>query len=162
MIAMPEVAVGWYKAPLKMLHNDNFSSSFDAWQDMDKQLCLQLINRLFTIDPDIPLTYTAWNVHAWIPFSPNVPNLKHFSNRTGPFIPTHHTIPPMQTRATRQPLAMHLTKIAAPWKSQKANPMSGMQSVWTPCQCLLLNSPKQSRATIHLQVERQQTHIQQA
>src|SRR5882724_21741 len=44
MIAMPKVAVGWYEHHSRILHYERFSSSFDVWQDMDKQLQMQFIN----------------------------------------------------------------------------------------------------------------------
>jgi len=36
MIAMLEVTVGWYEPHSRMLCDDCFSPSFDAWRDMDK------------------------------------------------------------------------------------------------------------------------------
>ena len=69
----------------------------------------------------VPPTYTSWNTHVWIHFLPDMPNLNRFSNHTGLFIPTPHTIPPTQTQATRQPLTMHHMKnhsTMAKWKSQ--------------------------------------------
>ena len=51
LITTPEVAVGWYEHHSRMLRDKHFSSSFDAWRNMDKQLRTQFINRPFIIDP---------------------------------------------------------------------------------------------------------------
>jgi len=63
MIAMPEVVLGWYKHHSRMLHDKHFSSSFEAWRDMDRQLRTQFINRPFTVDPDSS-TYIHLLEHA--------------------------------------------------------------------------------------------------
>jgi len=54
IIATADVAVGWYEHHSRMLRDDKFLASFDAWQDMDKQLHTQFIARPFTIDPYSP------------------------------------------------------------------------------------------------------------
>ena len=56
MVLSPEVAVGWYEHHSKMLQDQKFSASFEAWQDMDKQLCMQFIDNPFIVDP-MCLTY---------------------------------------------------------------------------------------------------------
>jgi len=51
LITTPEVVVGWYEHHSRMLHDKHFLSSFNAWHNMDKQLCMKFINRPFVIDP---------------------------------------------------------------------------------------------------------------
>jgi len=51
MVSCPEVAVGWYKHHSKMLQDQKFSTSFEAWHNMDKQLCTQFIDSPFIVDP---------------------------------------------------------------------------------------------------------------
>jgi len=51
IIATPDVAVGWYEHHSRMLRDDKFNAFFDAWWDMDKQLCSQFITCPFQIDP---------------------------------------------------------------------------------------------------------------
>jgi len=52
MIVTPNVAVGWYEHHSRMLHDECFSTAFNAWHNMDKQLHTQFINCPFTIDPE--------------------------------------------------------------------------------------------------------------
>ena len=54
LVSTPEVVLGWHEHHSRMLHDEHFSSSFDAWCDMDKQLCPQFISHLFNIDPTSP------------------------------------------------------------------------------------------------------------
>ena len=51
IVAMPEVAVGWYEHHLQMLHDQKILASFEAWRSMDKQLCTQFIEDPFVVDP---------------------------------------------------------------------------------------------------------------
>jgi len=51
IIVTPDVAVGWYKHHSRMLRDDKFTAFFDAWCNMDKQLCMQFIIRPFQIEP---------------------------------------------------------------------------------------------------------------
>jgi len=51
MVSSPEVAVGWYEHHSKMLQDQKNSASFKAWHNMDKQICTQLIDSPFVMDP---------------------------------------------------------------------------------------------------------------
>src|SRR5882724_3722534 len=51
IISLPEVAVGWYEHHSKMLQDQKFLASFEAWQDMDRQLHTQFIDNLFIVNP---------------------------------------------------------------------------------------------------------------
>jgi len=57
MVSSPEVAVGWYKHHSRMLQDQSFSASFEAWHSMDKQLHLQFIDDPFVVDPTC-MTYS--------------------------------------------------------------------------------------------------------
>jgi len=50
-MSSPEVALGWNEHHSKMLQDEKFSASFEAWHDMDRQLCMQFIDNPFIIDP---------------------------------------------------------------------------------------------------------------
>jgi len=57
IITSLEVAVGWYEHHAKMLQDQKFLASFEAWHDMDRQLHTQFIDNLFIVDPT-STTYT--------------------------------------------------------------------------------------------------------
>jgi len=57
IIASPQVAVGWYEHHSKMLQDQKFSASFEAWHDMDRQLHIQFIDNPIVVDP-MCTTYT--------------------------------------------------------------------------------------------------------
>jgi len=57
LISSLEVAVGWYEHHAKMLQDQNFSASFEAWCSMDRQLHTQFIEDPFVVDP-ICTTYS--------------------------------------------------------------------------------------------------------
>jgi len=80
--------VGWYEHHSRMLHNEHFSSSFDAWCDMDKQLCMQFINRPLIID-QTDLTYMHL-LECVRMDSPTVPSHNKCLSHTIPFRPTCH------------------------------------------------------------------------
>ena len=51
LISSPEVTVSWHEHHSKMLQDQKISLSFDAWQDMDRQLHMQFVEDPFIIDP---------------------------------------------------------------------------------------------------------------
>ena len=57
IISSPEVAVRWYENHSKMLQDQKFSASFEAWRDMDRQLHTQSVDSPFMVDPT-STTYT--------------------------------------------------------------------------------------------------------
>ena len=57
MISSPEVVFGWHEHHAKMLQDQKFLASFEAWHNMDRQLCTQLIDNPFVVDPTCT-TYT--------------------------------------------------------------------------------------------------------
>ena len=57
IVTMPEVAVCWYEHHSRMLHDQNFLASFEAWRSMDKHLHTQFIEDPFVVDPSCN-TYT--------------------------------------------------------------------------------------------------------
>jgi len=83
IIASPEVEVGWYEHHSKMLQDQKFSASFEAWCDMDKQLHTQLIDNPFIVDPTCS-TYIQLFECAWMDgFLAQVEKSQHQSGPCG-------------------------------------------------------------------------------
>jgi len=51
VVAAANVEVSWYEHHSQMLRDDRFTTYFDTWNDMDKQLHMQFITHPFTVDP---------------------------------------------------------------------------------------------------------------
>jgi len=64
IIASPEVAIRWYEHHSKMLQDQKFLASFEAWRDMDRQLHTQFIDNPFILDPTCS-TYIQLFERAW-------------------------------------------------------------------------------------------------
>ena len=65
LILSPEVAIGWHEHHSKMLQDQHFSSPFDAWHDMDKQLHMQVVEDPIIIDPTCS-TYSQLFECVWM------------------------------------------------------------------------------------------------
>ena len=106
IIMTPEMVVGWYEHHSRMLRDEKFVGYyFDAWHDMDKQLCTLTA----------PLISNYWSDPIWIPFwpmlkKPSIPlNYNAQLTLTCPnqlsqkmAVPQHKDMPLMTRRLTRE------------------------------------------------------------
>jgi len=56
MVSSMEVVVGWHEHHSKMFQAQKFSTSFETWHDMDRQIHTQFIDNPFVIEP-MDMTY---------------------------------------------------------------------------------------------------------